>query len=448
MLEYDLLKYEKPVVGSTRRLSILSALLVLLASCSAIASYTNTEADVEVLINELPSTSEVGVGYSGRLSGWEFLPCPATEELGVMTLPTDSTKRSDVMKEIVEAGYRAVPLLLKHMDDARKTAIPPIECMMWTREEDEYDFNHRTRKDSPRGVNKDLDESVSTSRSHTITVGDLCFVALGQIVNRKFSATRYQPTGGLVVNSPTMSKGLCNVVQTDFKDFTETKLRQSLFDDFTNPDSDERRNGACIRLSYYFPGAVDALAVKQLDVPNWDVYRIEEFVREKLYHEKSAPGCRKLFEDFITQNGPQYSDGVLLQLFDDLKLQEADEQHNLAPPLQEKFDARNALVQLYGYPSEVKGADVPYVNTWSCGEEAGFVDSLSYTRSGKIDEAVYQIYLRSLDEPVLSIACARRLVHKGHDEELLRYCQQQIVKGGPYVSDFDQLELMLTHHPD
>jgi hypothetical protein len=35
---------------------------------------------------------------------------------------------------------------------------------------------------------------------HVVTVGDLCFVALGQIVNRSSAAVRHQPTGGLVIS--------------------------------------------------------------------------------------------------------------------------------------------------------------------------------------------------------------------------------------------------------
>ena len=109
--------------------------------------------------------------------------------------------------KIVAKGADAVPVLLKHIGDTRTIKMKPVRGMMWMDFPDEYDFNHRTRKIPPKGVNRDsLGSGRDQPTEHAITVGDLCFVALGQIVNRHFSATRYQPTGGLIVNSPTYSK--------------------------------------------------------------------------------------------------------------------------------------------------------------------------------------------------------------------------------------------------
>ncbi len=58
-------------------------------------------------------------------------------------------------------------------------------------------------------------------RKHTVTVGDLCWVALGQIVNRRFDAVRYQPTAIIIVSSPTLSPTLCKQVRADWANLTE-----------------------------------------------------------------------------------------------------------------------------------------------------------------------------------------------------------------------------------
>lgn len=47
-------------------------------------------------------------------------------------------------------------------------------------------------------------------------MGDLCFVAIGQIANRGFAAVRYQPTGGLVVSSPSASPALRRAVAAEW----------------------------------------------------------------------------------------------------------------------------------------------------------------------------------------------------------------------------------------
>jgi len=37
---------------------------------------------------------------------------------------------------------------------------------------------------------------------YTVKVGDVCYAIIGQIVNRSLMAVRYQPSAGLVINSP------------------------------------------------------------------------------------------------------------------------------------------------------------------------------------------------------------------------------------------------------
>src|SRR5207253_1214666 len=121
---------------------------------------------------------------------------------------------SETIKALVKAGAPAVSALIAHLDDQRETKIKVehpggFGGMMAL---DEYDFNVRTAKDKPLGVNKGMDEIFKSREeqpeTHTLTVGDLCFVALGQIVNRRFSTMRYQPTAIIVINSPTYSKSL------------------------------------------------------------------------------------------------------------------------------------------------------------------------------------------------------------------------------------------------
>jgi hypothetical protein len=37
---------------------------------------------------------------------------------------------------------------------------------------------------------------------YTVKVGDVCFALIGQIVGRQLLPIRYQPTGGMIINSP------------------------------------------------------------------------------------------------------------------------------------------------------------------------------------------------------------------------------------------------------
>jgi hypothetical protein len=219
-------------------------------------------------------------------SGSQFLPESDSSKVHALVLGSQAPTNSAILERIVRRGIRAVPSLLKHLDDALVTRIRPVSGMMWISFADEYDYNRRTRMDVPIGVNKDTFGQDQPS-SHTITVGDLCFVALGQIVNRNFNATRYQSTGGLVVSSPTYSKRLCALVRADYEGLTENNHRKLLVQDFLMPDFEDRRNGACSPLAFYYPEALEPLVLKQLAVPTYNVFKINDFVRNDLYGDKS-----------------------------------------------------------------------------------------------------------------------------------------------------------------
>ena len=374
--------------------------------------------ELEALIDKLTEVSELGFGYSSTFSGSQFLPQRDSDEVGTLVLGRQAPARSAVLEKIVAKGAPAMPLLLKHLDDTRKTRIKPVRGMMWMSFADEYDFNRRTRKDWPKRVNRDTFGEKQPD-SHQLTVGDLCFVVLGQVVNRRFNASRYQPTGGLVISSPTYSKKLCDVARQDFKDFTVEKHRKMLRKDFLLPDYEDRRIGAYRRLAFYYPAEVEQLVLKQLAVPTYDVFIIEEFVRHTLYREKRAAKRKELFTQFIGKHGPAFRDGkTLLQLFDDLDTQEADEEKRLSPPLKEKYDARALLVELFGYKPAVKSKDVPFVDTWPATQQARFLKALVHDKSKKIDTAVFAIFHKVEDDDYLAVGCMNRLVGRGYDEHL------------------------------
>ncbi len=423
-----------------RTLQAILIAISLLGSGLALCAEPTHITQSNTLIDKLTEISELGYGYSARFSGSQFLPHSDSGEVHTLVLGSHAPTNSSTLDTIVRRGISAVPLLLKHLDDTRKTRIPAVKGMMWVSFADEYDFNRRTRKGKPQGVNRDV-FGESQPSSHTITVGDLCFVALGQILNRSFSATRYQPTGGLVVNSPTYSKRLCNVVRDDWQDLTEQKHRKLLGRDFLTPDHEGRRIGAYRRLAFYYPDDVESLVLNQLRVPTFDVFKVASFVRGTLYRLKSKVRRNELFQRFVNQNGPAASDGILLELFGDLDMQEADEQGRLSPPLKDKYDARKVLIVLYGYPKDVQSAQVPFVDTWAATEQARFIKALVHDNSKKIDKAVYDVFRKVEDDDYLALACMNRLIGRGYDDGLKAYCKKRIGKDKYHTKE---LETMLT----
>ena len=353
-------------------------------------------------------------------------------------LGSEAPTNSAVLENIVRRGVLAVPSLLKHLDDGRETKIPAVSGMMWISFADEYDYNHRVRTNAPAGVNRD-DFRENHPGSHVITVGDLCFVALGQIVNRNFNASRYQPSGGVVVSSPTYSKRLCEVVRADFEGLTETKHRDMLIQDFTMPDREDRRNDACRRIAFYYPQILEPLVLKQLAVPTYDVFKIQDLVRDGLYPNKSKDQRKAIYDECLRTNGPAFSDGIRHFLFEDLDNQIADEEHRLSGPLHGKYDARALLVQLYGYSNSVAPTNEPYDNYWEACEEARFINTLGNLKSHKIDEAVKDILIKVTDEDYLAIACTKHLMGRGYDPEIRSYCERRIPVSKDYEKELQQI---------
>jgi ankyrin repeat protein len=381
---------------------------------------------IAALIEKLQDVAEADVGYMATVSGSGFLPLGRSPP-GALLLGQQPPAPSGALGELVRRGAAAVPQLLAHLGDKRPTRITVKHdfVMGGMFFNDEYDYNARTAKRPPQGVNRDLRGGPESPRAHTVTVGDLCFVALGQIVNRRFSAVRYQPTACIMVNSPTASESLRKAIHTEWGGLTPERHKASLVRDFVEPDHESRRLGACLRLGYLYPEALEPLALKQLAAPRYDVFEVEALIREKLYRARD-PGERKaLFDAFVARRGEAARQGCLLYLFGDLSVQEADEEKRISPPLKEKYAARACLVELYGYPKGVRSKDQPHLLPTDHATQARFIDALASFPSAKLDRAVRQV-LHSTDDDHLARACARYLVGRGADADIRRYVERRL----------------------
>lgn len=247
-----------------------------------------------------------------------------------------------------------------------------------------------------------------------MTVGDLCFVALGQIVNRHFNATRYQPTGGLVVSSPTYSEALRKVILQDWKGLTPAAHKRLLIEDFLKPDHDSRREGAYLRLSLYCPGTVEKLVLDELSKPTFDVFVIEEFCRETLYRAGNAEARKSAYDEFIRKHGQVFAAGVQEQLFDDL-----DSRDRFASGPQE------LLTQLFGWPANVKPEDRPVARNVSESERARFIATLTHDTSQKVGDLVKSQFIQNAEDDYFAPACLRCLANRGYPDFLPRSARRE-----------------------
>ena len=132
---------------------------------------------------------------------------------------------------MVTLGPDALPFLLDALDDQAPTKITikqeGLFGAMWHAAElplnpvnPAEQATYKARREKPR----DKEDPV---KSYTVKVGDVCFVAIGQIVGRAYQAVRYQPSACVVLNSPTHDPKLCAEVRAMWK---AKDSRRKLFD--------------------------------------------------------------------------------------------------------------------------------------------------------------------------------------------------------------------------
>ncbi len=231
---------------------------------------TKEEAErIKARIANLAEIDAPDFGLSPTMSGTAFLPLPDLSRMDTMILMDHRLKSSQALEKLVERGPDAIPFLLDALDDTTPTKLTvktgDIMAAMWFA--DEVWGNPANEAEMAAiGPRRDAPGEEEYVDSYTVKVGDVCFVALGQIAGRPYQAVRYRPTGCIVINSPTHDARLCARVRAIWSsDDAAAMLLHSLLVDyategvFQGPSLDswypgsELETQAAMRLLYYYP---------------------------------------------------------------------------------------------------------------------------------------------------------------------------------------------------
>jgi hypothetical protein len=321
------------------------------------------------MIDRLAKVNAAGIGFSPTMTGAQFLPNEASDEPGMLVLGQPPPERSDLLKRFVAVGEPALTVLSRHLDDARPTMLPSMKAMMWASFDERPDDNRRHH-----AMPTDPDSAPEAPFDYQVTVGDLCYVALGQILNRHWSAVRYQPTGGLVIASPVRSERLRKRARAIVARHRGPEAhRDRLVLDLRSPDFEGRRIGALRRLSFYYPEAVEAAVDVVLGLPRYDVFAVHDFVRGPLYAARGQAARRQAFSAFVAAQGPGARAGIERLLFDDLDDLEAQEEGRRSEPPSFTTQPRELLGLLFGHPTSVRSAQRPWLDAIAETERERFV---------------------------------------------------------------------------
>lgn len=242
---------------------------------------------IKTLIANLADLKDPDFGLSATLTGSSFAPLPGRDHFGMGLVFIDHRlKTSSTLRSLVELGPDALPFLLEALGDKTPTKlkIEPVGMMSYGEELSGNPLNAQERRIlAPESARKTEDDDDGGDRRFgTLSIGDVCFVAIGQIVGRPYSAVRYQPSLLVVINSPVESKELRDRVRAIWSSNNPAqKLLDSLLIDYATEgifngksldgwgEASERQIEAAVRLLYYFPKEsvpVVADRLKDLDV--------------------------------------------------------------------------------------------------------------------------------------------------------------------------------------
>jgi HEAT repeat protein len=224
------------------------------------------------LIAKLAETDGPDFGLSGGVSGRAFAPVPGHAGWGTGLLGGERPRTSDAFRTLVGMGPAALPSLLEALGDRTPTKLTvpdptaPLTMMWLATDLPANPLNRAEAQALARPAADDDDDGDGLADSYRVKVGDVCFVAVGQIVGRAYQAARYQPTAMVAVTSPVESRAVRDRVRAAWggPDPARRLFDSLLFDYATeglfNGDSlDGWSEGsdfqveAAVRLLYYFP---------------------------------------------------------------------------------------------------------------------------------------------------------------------------------------------------
>jgi hypothetical protein len=250
----------------------------------AAAAVTATEAvEIKRLIAGLAKIEKPDFGLSGTMSGENFLPLEGMSHPDAFVFTNHNLQTSPELKKLVELGPRALPFLLAALDDQTPTRLTMeyggIFGAMWFDNELRGNPNNslemKVLHDRKKRPKFGSEEHVT---KYVVKVGDVCLVAIGQIVGRSYEAVRYQPTACIVLNSPTHDAELCRQVRAIWMSpDSRRKLFDSLMLDYATQGvfngksldgwglGAELQANAAMRLLFYFPQETAPTLAERLD---------------------------------------------------------------------------------------------------------------------------------------------------------------------------------------
>ena len=224
------------------------------------------QAEIRQMIRSLASINDDQENWTYFLQNHAFRPLDETCESETVVTSSPFARSSLEFKRLIELGPDALPFLLESLDDKSPTTFviknPGFCTVAYVHH---IGGNPVNRSESHRIESRHHDETTGDelTNSHTVTIGDICFVIIGQIVGRDYRIMNNLPQCYIQIASPTTSERIRRQVREIWSsDHSSQKLIDSLLLDLATEIAHYEKDyqgksswqcAAAERLLYYFP---------------------------------------------------------------------------------------------------------------------------------------------------------------------------------------------------
>lgn len=418
---------------------------IALVGCVSVGQTKKTpqaaDPEIEKLIDRLVDLGDETTGAHSTAWGGQFMAIDEEPEFHGGIIGSKPPSVDANMRKLVQLGVKALPSLMKHLDDKRETKLVTkheqwIGAMWYS---DEYDSRYADKARQPVKVNTDnglsshFDKTIST---FTLHVGDACYIAIGQIVNRGLSVIRYQPTACVVVNSPIERPSLADAVKKDWQGLTEKGHADQLENDAYSlwPYAS---GSAVKRLLYYYPDRGETVVKRLLSRKVYDYMAIWDIGDDKLMKTSDPKEWRRIYAETEAQYGKDAA--AMMPHWLHWSNWETSTDH----PKAEQDRAKQVFKVLFpNYRPEVNVFH-PVVEARDQGD---LIRSLITYKSKTLDEAIQETFRQAIltkGHPdltkererrridgldIIADACFERMQGKGFDNEYLAFFEPRIAE--------------------
>ncbi len=334
------------------------------------------------------------------------------------------------VREVVRRGTASLPELLRHVDDRKptKVSIPRLDRYLgsnWYPPRFTFDPTRH-----PADISATEMGGTPSGAVYALTVGDVCYFVIGQIVNRDLRVVHWRKI--VVITSPTMMPALAAAVRADWRGVTPGDHLRSLSLDARRSDTPA---SAVERLLFYYPEEGEPEVLKLLQRPLYQDSPAIDLVHYGLLptddpHEwkRDIDQFRKKFGEAMETDLQLVLDGIVL---------EQPRAHESAEEAQRRTRARKILTSFYP-KFDRDGAGPPTSATYR--DQASVVSGLCGRRASEaLDAAVYRVFsegnaavsrgdVATREFDLLAIACISRLAGGKYDASLREFVEKRIAE--------------------